>query len=67
MTNYEIPIWYKANLNIEEAALYFNIGENKLRTISKDEAFSPYFLCIGNKRLVKRKMFERHLESVTVL
>ena len=24
----EVPIWEKSNLTIEEAAAYFNIGEN---------------------------------------
>ena len=27
----QIPIWEKANLTIQEAAVYFNIGEKKLR------------------------------------
>ena len=62
-----IPIWQKANLNFEEAAAYFNIGSNKLRELAKDDAFKPYFLCIGNRRLIKRKMFEKHLESIMVL
>ena len=28
-----VPIWEKANLNLEEAAAYFGIGINKLRDI----------------------------------
>ena len=34
----EIPIWEKSNLTIEEAAAYFNIGENKLRKLAADES-----------------------------
>lgn len=26
----QIPIWEKANLTIQEAAVYFNIGEKKI-------------------------------------
>ena len=30
---YEIPIWKKYTLSVEEAAVYFRIGENKLRSL----------------------------------
>ena len=30
---YEIPIWRKYTLTVEEAAAYFRIGENKLRNL----------------------------------
>ena len=33
----EVPIWEKSNLTIEEAAAYFNIGENKLRKLAADD------------------------------
>ena len=32
---YEVPIWEKANLTIEEAAAYFGIGMNKLRELTE--------------------------------
>ena len=31
---YEIPIWHKANLTVDEAAYYTGIGRDKLRSIS---------------------------------
>ena len=31
---YEVPIWEKSNLTIEEAAAYSGIGMNKLRELS---------------------------------
>lgn len=62
----EVPIWEKANLTIEEAAAYFNIGINKLREVTKNGNCS-FVLCIGNKRLIKRKAFEKYLESTFVL
>ena len=31
---HEIPIWQKANLTLEEAAAYYNIGINKLRQMT---------------------------------
>ena len=30
---YNIPVWEKYTLSIEEAAAYFRIGEHKLRNI----------------------------------
>lgn len=58
----EVPIWHKANLTIEEAAVYFNIGIKKLRELCEDTN-CPYVLFIGTKRLIKRTKFEQFLES----
>ena len=58
---YEVPIWEKANLTIEEAAAYFGIGMNKLRELTEDEQ-CKFVLYIGSKRLIKRRMFEQYLE-----
>jgi hypothetical protein len=33
----EVPIWEKANLTLDEAAVYFIIGVNKIRRINDDE------------------------------
>ena len=46
----EIPIWEKANLTIEEAAVYFNIGQNKLSELTKIRNCT-FVLHKGNKRL----------------
>ena len=59
---YEVPIWEKANLTLEEAAAYSNIGVNRIRDIS-DEKNCPFVLWVGTKRLIKRKAFERYLEQ----
>ena len=58
---YEVPLWEKANLTIEEAAAYFGIGENKLRELTSDED-CKFVLRIGTKRLIKRRQFEQYLE-----
>lgn len=58
----KIPAWEKANLSLEEAAAYFGIGINKLRDMTNDEN-CPFVLWNGNKRLIKRKQFERFLEA----
>lgn len=60
---YEVPIWEKANLTLEEAAAYFNIGINKLRELTNDEDCS-FVLYVGNKRLIKRKAMDKYIEGL---
>lgn len=58
----KIPIYYKLNLTIEEAAEYSNIGINRISSML-NEINCPFVLKVGNKRLVKRKEFERYIEK----
>lgn len=57
-----VPIWQKANLTIEEAAEYSNIGKNKIRSLMASPGCG-FVLRIGNKLLIKRKLFEQYLEK----
>ena len=52
----KVPIYYKLNLTVEEAAEYSNIGINRISTML-NEISCPFILRVGNKRLVKRKEF----------
>ena len=52
----QIPIWEKANLTIQEAAVYFNIGEKKLREMSNNP-----------KCLIKRKSLEEYLKHTSYI
>ena len=63
MNRKEVPIWHKTNLTIEEAAAYSNIGLHKLREITDDENCN-FVLWVGNKRLIKRKMFDKYLTQI---
>lgn len=58
----EIPISEKACLTLEEASAYFNIGINKLRSLTNDEN-CKYVIWCGNKRLIKKKIFAEYLEN----
>ena len=57
-----IPIPEKYLLTCREAAAYFNIGINRIRTMTNGDD-CPYVLWIGSKRLIKRKPFEEYLYS----
>lgn len=59
----EVPIWEKANLTLEEAAAYFNIGINKLRELTNDDR-CKFVLWCGSKRLIKRLVFEKYLAEM---
>ena len=59
---YEIPIWEKSNLTLEEAAAYSGIGINKLRKLTDNED-CKFVLWIGSKRLLKRKKLDEFLEK----
>lgn len=59
---YEVPIWEKSNLTIDEAAAYSNIGKNKLRQLTEDEK-CQFVLWIGNRRLIKRRKFDEYIEK----
>lgn len=62
MSKKEVPIWEKANLTLEEAAAYSNIGINKLRDLTNEPNCNFVLFC-GNKRLIKRKLFDKFIEE----
>lgn len=60
MKKMEIPFWEKLNMTIKEAAMYSNIGINKIDELLKQPTCN-FVLHVGNKKLVKRKEFEKFL------
>ncbi|MQB61523.1 transposase [Lactobacillus reuteri] len=63
MTKQKVPIWHKTNLTINEAAAYSNIGLNKLREMTESEDCN-FVLWVGNKRLIKRVLFDKYLSGI---
>ena len=57
---YEVPIWEKYCLTLDEAAAYFGIGINKLREMT-DEPNCQFVIFNGSKRLIKRRKLEENL------
>lgn len=58
----EVPIRDKIAWTITEAAKISNIGENKLYELVKNPR-CPFVLYIGNKRLIKRREFEKFISD----
>ena len=58
-----IPVWERYTLSIEEAAVYFRIGENKLRRIISENRDADFILWNGNRPQGSR-IFPRRYERV---
>ena len=62
-----IPFWEKYTLSIEEAAKYFRIGEAKLRRIVSEQPDADFILMNGDRVQIKRKLFEKYIDSCAVV
>ena len=61
-----VPIADKYLLTIKEAAMYTNIGINRIEN-KLNEHMCPFVFYSGNKRLVKRIAFEKYIsENVSI-
>lgn len=59
----DIPIWEKYTLSVEEAAVYFRIGEGKLRTLINERPDADYILWNGSRAQIKRRKFEDYIDA----
>ena len=66
-TTYNIPVWEKYTLSIEEAAAYFRIGEHKLRNLINENKNADYLLWYGNRVQIKRVKFEKYVDSLEAI
>ena len=67
MNNTNIPIWEKYTLTIDEAAQYFRIGENKLRKLAEENLTAGWVIMNGNRIQIKRKPFEKIIDTLDVI
>lgn len=54
-------------LTIREAAEYFHIGEKKMRQIVEENEGADFIIMNGNRAMIKRKCFEKFLDSATAV
>jgi excisionase family DNA binding protein len=67
MDNSNVPIWEKYTLTIEEAAKYFRIGENKLRKLAEENHRAGWVIMNGNRPQIKRKQFEKIIDTLDAI
>nr|WP_091236345.1 excisionase [Anaerobium acetethylicum] len=61
--NFEIPIWRKYILSVQEASDYFHIGYKKLRKIIDENPNADFILWNGTRPQIKRKLFEKYIDE----
>ncbi|MCM0740180.1 excisionase [Clostridioides difficile] len=64
MNNTDVPILEKYTLSIEEASRYFRIGEKKLRKLAEENLDSGWVIVNGNRIQIKRKQFEKIIDTL---
>jgi len=64
VNNTDVPIWEKYTLSIEEASRYFRIGEKKLRKLAEENLDSGWVIVNGNRIQIKRKQFEKIIDTL---
>ncbi|EOT4862772.1 TPA: excisionase [Streptococcus pyogenes] len=67
MKQTDIPIWERYTLTIEEASKYFRIGENKLRRLAEENKNSNWLIMNGNRIQIKRKQFEKIIDTLDAI
>ena len=67
MSNADVPIWEKYTLTIDEAAKYFRIGENKLRKLAEENPAAGWVIMNGNRIQIKRKQFEKMIDTIDTI
>ena len=63
----DVPIGEKYTLTIEEASRYCRIGENKLRRLAEENPAAGWVIMNGNRIQIKRKQFEKVIDSLDAI
>lgn len=58
----QTPIWEKACLTVEEAAVYTGIGRTKLRSMLRQKK-CPFSISNSNQVLIVREKFDAYLKG----
>ena len=66
-SDYNIPIWKKYILSVEEASAYFRIGENRLRNLINQNKNADYILWNGNRAQIKRKKSAKFIDRLEAI
>ena len=67
MKDNDVRICEKYALTVAEAAIYFEIGEKKLRSMIEEYSHLGLFIQNGAKYTIKRQKFEAFLNEASVI
>ena len=62
-----VPLWEKYTFTVDEAAVYFRVGENKIRKIVTEQPDADFVLWNGNRPQIKRKKFEDFIDKTNTV
>lgn len=62
-----IPVCEKYVLSVEEAAIYFHIGVNRLRRLIREHKNADWVLWNQTHALIKRAKFEKYIDTINTL
>ena len=57
--------WEKYSLSIDEAAAYYNIGENKLRILINNNPDLDFIVRVGQRTTINKKKFEQWYDRIS--
>lgn len=57
-----VPLCEKWLLSIEEASIYFGVGQNRLAKLASQDG-CKFVVFVGNTKRIKRKKFEEFLDE----
>lgn len=63
MDKFDVPIWRKYTLSVQEASRYFHIGDKKLRKLIDEQPHAEFILWNGSRPMIKRRVFERFVDE----
>lgn len=61
--NISVPMWEKYALTIKETSQYYNIPEMRLKSYVLEHQNEGFILRVGNRCLIKRRLFEDFLDN----
>ena len=50
--HFDIPVWHRYTMTIEEAAGYYHIGEGKLRMLIDQNPHEDFYVMNGNRNII---------------
>ena len=59
----EIPFFEKYLLTVDEASLYFHIGEKKMYEVVRNHEDAKWMLYNGQRIMIKKEMFAKWLDQ----
>ena len=63
----EIPFFEKYMLTIDEASLYFHIGEKKMYEVVRNHEGAKWMLYNGQRIMIKKELFAKWLDQQAVI